>query len=113
MDHLPGLLPDDVAARLRLLGRRDAAPVAEGASSTPSRAARAKLRVAADCSGAAVEAAWRRESCVADPRAARGDGRPALFPAGDNQPAGAGVVRAQFSRTQPVPFVRLVESGID
>src|SRR5208337_4101369 len=113
VDDLPGVLPDHPAARLRLLRRGVAAPVAEGASAAAPCAARAELRLAADRSGSAVETAWHRKSCAAYPRPAGGDGRPALFPAGDHQSAGAGVVRAQFSRAQPVPPVRLVQSGVD
>src|SRR5208337_3083087 len=72
-----------------------------------------QLRAATDRSGPAVEATWRRESILPDPWFARGDDRPALFSAGDNEPVAAGVVRAQFPGPQPVPPVRVVEPGID
>ena len=42
-----------------------------------------------------------------------GDDRPALLPAVDDQPAGAGVVRAALPRPQSVPAVRAVEPRVD
>ncbi len=50
---------------------------------------------------------------MADPRPARRDHRPAVLPAVDDEPAGAGVVRARASRREPVPAVRAVESRVD
>ena len=54
-----------------------------------------------------------REPVVADPRPARRDDRPAVFPAVDDEPAGAGLVRAGASRREPVPAVRAVEPRVD
>ena len=73
----------------------------------------AELPAAADRSRRTVETAGRRESGAADPRPARRDGRAAVFPAVDDESAGAVVVRATISRAQSVPLVRPVEPRFD
>ena len=73
------------------------------------RAAAGEPRVAADRAGRVLEAGRRREPDLPHPRHARRHDRPALLPAVDDEPAGAGVVRAPLSRAQSVPAVRAVE----
>ena len=66
-----------------------------------------RAALAADHPRSALETARQRESVAADPRAARRDDRAALFPAFDDEPAGAGMVRAQLSRAAvPIGFSR-------
>ena len=55
----------------------------------------------------------QREPVVADPRPARGDDRPAVLPAVDDEPAGSGLVRAGAARREPVSAVRAVEPRVD
>ena len=63
--------------------------------------------------GAFWKPAGDGESDLADPRPARRHHRPAVFPAVDDEPAGAGVVRARASRAQSLSAVRAVEPRVD
>ena len=86
---------------------------------TPARAGAAARRAARGqprccCRSCPARSGSRRATRIrlADPRPARRDDRPAVLPAVDDEPAGAGVVRAPLPAAQPVPAVRAVESRV-
>ena len=112
MDDLPRVLSDRPARGVCLRGRRRAPPRPPQAGAASRRAARGKSRRAADRSRRILEARRHRESCGVDPRPARGDARPAVLPAVDDEPAAAGVVRARPSGTQSISAVRAVERSV-
>ena len=102
VDDVPRVLPERAARGLRVLRTwtvRRFAPRTQVLLHIALLAAEPRSR-AADRSRRALEARRQREPVVADPRPARRDDRPAVFPAVDDEPAGAGVVRARASRAQ-------------
>ena len=113
VDHLSRVLPGDASRRLRLFGPRRASASASRADRSAHRTARAVARRAADRPRGPVEADWLRESLLADPAAARGDDRLAVFPAVDDEPLAAGMARAGAPRLEPLSAVRAVESRVD
>ena len=113
LDDLPRLFPARAAARLRLCGSGRAPTSCTRAVAAARGAARAELPDAADRSRRALETAGRREPGAIDSRPARAYGGTAVFPAVDDQPARAVVVRATVSRSQPVSAICSVESRVD
>ena len=114
LDDVPRVLPDDTARGLRVLrSRRAPAAAARADPDCTRRSCSLSLARAADRARRALEADGHREPVVADSRPARRDDRTALLPAVDDEPAGAGVVRARASRHESVPAVRAVEPRVD
>ena len=92
----------DAAARLcvRRLDRAASSRRARRCSCT-WRCWSLSLARAADHARRALEARRRREPVLADPRHARRHDRPPVLPAVDDEPAGAGLVRAALSGASP------------
>ena len=109
---VPRLLPDHAAAGLRVRGHRGTQAHAARADAPARRAAGGEPRLAADRAGRVLEADRRRAADLPHPRHARVHHRASVFPAVDDEPAAAGVVRAPLPRTQSVSPVRAVESRV-
>ena len=103
LDDVPRVLPDRAARGLRVRRSRSCAACAPRTQVKlhVGAAGRQRSSLLPIVPGAHWKPAGRREPVVADPRAARGDDRPAVLPAVDDEPAGAGVVRAALPGASP------------
>ena len=100
VDHLHAVLPGAAARRLCLCALPHPAVQQARRGRDPHRAARRRGGDAADRAERCLEAARHRGTGHPHPAAARRQRRPAVLPAGVDQPAAAGLVRARAARAR-------------